>query len=104
MYVLLLVFMFQDILKFKQKPYCRFKREEKNENNACSLFGVDWGIAFDSSHQATKERRNQKTGRRQMTVYIIVGVIVIIVGSLWLWGAAKIFGTLFSWWLNSDDD
>ena len=39
-----------------------------------------------------------------MTVYIIVGVIVIIVGSLWLWGAAKIFGTLFSWWLNSDDD
>jgi multisubunit Na+/H+ antiporter MnhB subunit len=41
---------------------------------------------------------------RQMTVYIIVGVIVIIVGSLWLWGPAKVFGTLFFWWIDSDDD
>ena len=46
--------------------------------------------------------------RRQMTVYIIVVVLVIIVGSLWLWGPAKVFGkvfgTLFFWWLDSDDN
>ena len=43
-----------------------------------------------------------------MTVYIIVVVIVIIVGSLWLWGPAKVFGkvfgTLFFWWLDRDGD
>ena len=59
----------------------------------------------DSNVVCVTEGRRE---RRQMTVYIIVVVIVIIVGSLWLWGPAKVFGkvfgALFFWWLDSDDD
>ena len=68
------------------------KREGKNENNACSLFGVDWCIAFDSSHPATKERRNQKTGRQMIDSFDIKFIAFWVI---WIIGVG-IFGWLIS--------